>query len=114
MKIKEDEIFSNEKLYYRKKISHFQLEDLKILCLYFTGPTGYYVPVEMDYLKVSASFDFNRFKSILMKETIQIEDMAKLIQLFDLKYSLENAIETVKHSAPYIWMDFNKLYFSIE
>jgi len=111
-----DFIFSNEKLYEHKKITFFSLGELKVLCIYFKVGDGFTVPMDLDYLEVTKDFNMNLFSSILSKEQIESEDIAKLIQLFDVfesNLTLDDALK-IAQSPRYEKIDFNEMYFSVE
>lgn len=113
---KPDFIFSNEKLYEHKKIIFFSLEDLKVLCIYFKVEGGFIAPMDLDYLEVRKDFNLNLFHSILIKENITFEDMAKLIQLFDVfesELTFDDALK-IAQSPRYTKINFNEMYFSID
>lgn len=112
---KEDFIFNDDKLFERRKIIFFEKNDLTTLCIYFKKDNGFFVPQDLDFLEVDETFDFIQFKNILSKNTIELKDIAELIQIFDVfgvKLDFDQALY-IAQGYPSSKLDFNQMYFSV-
>jgi hypothetical protein len=112
--IKEDYIFANEKLYFRKKIVFFKINDMDALCLYFKKNDSFFVSHYLDFFSIEDEQTFIKISEILSKENLSNTDIANLIILFG---NYENSLSVEQCSViinkTFIGIDLNDVYFSI-
>jgi len=116
-----DFYLGGEKLYYRKKITHFLLEEIlwraesedkMAVCIYFKFDAGFSSPVELDYVEVESESQFSSLQEILIKDDLDNKDICKLIQLFHKNLS-EQVVLFIVQNGPYKYYNFNDIYFTI-
>jgi hypothetical protein len=109
-----DYFFSDENLFYRKKIVYLSIEDIESLCLYFKVGNSFYVSHYFDFLELTDNSKLTEIKRILSKNEISISDLTDLLFLFDNNTSLlsnEEAAEIITEE--FHDLNLNEIYFSL-
>ena len=112
--VNEDYNFSNEKLYFRTKISSFEVNDIEVLCFYFPKGNSFFVSYLLDFLEITEISTLNNIKQILIKDEITMIDISNLIIIFG-NYSKHLTQEESIKIGDEVFKDLeiNQLYFSV-
>lgn len=111
-------LLNNEELLYRKKISNIEKPKVENITFYFVSNGEVYCPVWGDYIEFqSVKKNWEKFDKILLKDNIELNDIAELVILCDLSsdYFLNHRDELVDGLKKDLKnVDINSLYFSYE
>lgn len=110
-------VFNDEILFYRKRISEFDLSEVEAMVFYFSSTQGFYCPAWGDYVELQSINDkWKTLKKLLMKDFLTINDIGKLVLVAGIVSDhYLNSIAELERGLikEFEGININQLYFSV-